>query len=151
MKVSSLLADKRLDVVSLAPGASLESAAKVMNYHGVGAVMIQDVVGNLVGIFTERDLVQALASIGPSVLHLSIGDFMTREVQTCRSIDDLSTVRALMKTYAIRHVPVVDQGRLVGMVSVRDLLASQLKEQDQEVSLYLTLSRARQGGVGYYS
>ena len=117
-----ILRSKGAAVHCVRPTDTVLSALGLMAELDIGALLVMN-DAKLVGIFTERDLVQALASIGPSVLHLSIGDFMTREVQTCRSIDDLSTVRALMKTYAIRHVPVVDQGRLVESGRHADLLA----------------------------
>jgi len=151
MKIYSILNQKRPEVISLAPGTSLESAAKVMNQYGVNAVMVQDVSGALCGILTERDLIQALADIGPAVLQLSVGDFMTRDVKSCRSLDEVEVALSLMRVYNLRHVPVIDQGQLVGMIGVGDVLKYQLEQQTVEAAHYLTCARARTAVSGYLS
>jgi len=149
MKVSAVLKQKRNDIVSLPPSATVSVATKLMSQQGLGAVLVQNQDGKLVGILSERDVIFAAADLGHRVFNLRIEDLMTREVKTCRSLDDVTTVLHTMNTYRIRHVPVVDGGQVVGIVSVRDVARNELMEKDQEVSGYLALLRLRTYAGGY--
>jgi len=151
MKVSAVLNQKNQDVVSLPPSATVAVAARLMSQKGLGAILVQNQDGHLIGIVSERDLIRVTADLGEGAFNLQLDDVISRQVQTCRSLDDVSSVVKTMNTYQIRHVPVVDQSRVVGMISVRDVIGLELREREQEVSGYLALLRLRPQADGYLS
>ena len=123
MQVFDILNKKGHKVFSIAPERSVLQAAQLLAEHGVGALMVVDADGGMLGIFTERDLVRECAGSGDRLHRVPVGEAMTREVVTCRPEDDLRVIEALMRERGFRHLPVLEGRALAGIVSVRDVLA----------------------------
>lgn len=132
MFCKALLDDRKDRVFSIASGASLAQAADLLTHHQIGALLVVSESGSLIGIFTERDLTRAVARHAQDAPNLTIDQFMTRDIATCSPNDDLQRVMRLMDQRRIRHVPVVQDGRPVGMVSIRDVIDRLLDETATE-------------------
>ncbi len=108
--------------ITLLPTATVAEAVEVMLKSDIGAVLIVDTQGELIGIFSERDLLLKVAGEYPARIQHPVSDFMTRRPETVRLSDSLAFALHKMDCGGYRHLPVVHEGRLVGMVSVRDML-----------------------------
>ena len=132
MIVKNILAGKGGNVVTINPTADVISAAKLMAEQGIGAVVILGADHRIVGILSERDIMQALAEHGVAVLSEPVSQVMTREVKTCSEDDTTGDLMSRMTTGRFRHLPVVKQGKLIGIVSIGDVVKSRVEEIDQE-------------------
>ncbi|HEX3337872.1 MAG TPA: CBS domain-containing protein [Pseudolabrys sp.] len=122
MTLKAILAGKGSEVVSIDFTADLATAAKLLTKHNIGAVVVLGVGGRLAGILSERDLVRAMAENGITALQLPVGQVMTRDVSTSEVDDSIASVMDRMTKGRFRHMPVLEKDRLVGMVSIGDLL-----------------------------
>lgn len=130
--VHDILQRKGTRVWSIGPEASVLQAAQLMNEHRVGGlVVLQD--GQLVGMFTERDVLQRVVAQERLPAQTSVADVMTREVVCCAPETDLEEARSAMRDRRIRHLPVVVEGRLLGLVSIGDLNAFHAATQEQTI------------------
>jgi CBS domain-containing protein len=132
MTVSTILAAKGRDVVTIEPSASLAAAAKLLAEKRIGAVLILGVDHLIVGILSERDIVRALAERGAGALDEPVSRTMTRKVSTCTESETVSSIMERMTDGKFRHMPVVDQGRLVGMVSIGDVVKHRLRAMERD-------------------
>ena len=132
MNVKSILAGKGGDVISVEPVATLAAAAKLLAKHKIGAVVIKGPGGRLVGILSERDIVRALAEFGEKALDQPVGQVMTREVETCGEEDTVAVIMERMTTRKFRHLPVITKGKLVGLVSIGDVVKQRVEEIEGE-------------------
>jgi CBS domain-containing protein len=134
MTVSTVLADKGRNVVTIDPAASLADAAQLLTEKRIGAVLILGADQRVVGIISERDIVRALAERGAPVLTEPVSQTMTRKVEICNENEPISNIMERMTDGKFRHVPVVDQGRLVGIISIGDVVKHRLHEMERESS-----------------
>ena len=135
MQVRHILQSKGRDVIGIADTATLGEAARILAHHHVGALVIQDSGGALAGIFSERDLVRAVAQDGPLALNRTIAVCMSRQVTTCREDDSVEDVMETMTRGRFRHVPVLDERqRLAGMISIGDVVKSRIAETLNEAN-----------------
>lgn len=132
MTVKTILAEKGREIVSIEPGASLADAAKLLAEKRIGAALILGADRRLVGIISERDIVHALATRGPAALDEPVSQTMTRKVETCNESETISNIMERMTNGKFRHVPVVEQGRLAGIVSIGDVVKQRLQEMERE-------------------
>lgn len=132
MNVHAILRNKGRSVVTIHPDATIERAVAVLRGRGIGALVVSDDGENVIGILSERDIVDALGRFGDDLLAVNIGEVMTRPVVTCAPEDSVAELMAEMTNRRIRHFPVVDDGRLVGIVSIGDLVKSRLDEIEYE-------------------
>ena len=132
MTVSTILAAKGHDVVTIEPSASLAAAAKLLAEKRIGAVLILGVDRLIVGILSERDIVRALAERGAAALDEPVSGAMTRKVSTCHERETVASIMERMTAGKFRHVPVVDQGRLTGIVSIGDVVKHRLQEMERD-------------------
>jgi CBS domain-containing protein len=132
MTVSTVLAEKGRDIVTIEPGASLAAAAKLLAEKRIGAVLVLGADRRLVGIISERDIVWALAARGATALDEPVSQTMTRRVETCNERETIGSIMERMTEGKFRHVPVVDQGRLLGIVSIGDVVKHRLREMERE-------------------
>jgi CBS domain-containing protein len=132
MKVTEILRNKGADVITIWPGASLRSAVDRMTKRNVGALVVVDDDGKVVGMLAEREVVRALADSAERALNESVADVMSRRPVTCGPEDRLADLMAVMTEHRVRHLPVVDQGRLLGLVSIGDLVKARLGELEFE-------------------
>ena len=128
MRVSEFIKDKGPRVVSVLPGDSVERVAGVLRNARIGAVLVIDEGGRMVGILSERDVVRGIAERGADVLAEPVSSLMTREVQTCTPDSTVDQLMNRMLGEGIRHLPVLDEGSLAGIVSVRDVVRQGLAE-----------------------
>jgi len=132
MTVKAILARKGNDVATIEPNATLTVAMKILAERRIGALVITGADQRIVGILSERDIVRTLAERGPSVLNEPLADVMTRKVVTCGQGDTVCEIMERMTSGKFRHIPVVEQGRLVGIVSIGDIVKSRLEEMELE-------------------
>jgi CBS domain-containing protein len=121
MTVKTILAAKGGEVVSIEPTADLVAAAKLLTAHRIGVLVVTDAAGRLVGILSERDIMRALAESAGAALQLSVAQVMTRDVATCGVNDSIGSILKRMTEGKFRHMPVLDNQRLVGVVSIGDV------------------------------
>src|SRR6202162_4439822 len=134
MLVKSILVGKRDSVVTIEPTADLTAAAKLLAEQRIGAVVILGADHRIIGILSERDIVRALAERGPAALHELVGQVMTRDVKTCSEDDTIESLMGHMTTGKFRHMPVVEQGKLVGIVSIGDVVKNRVEEIEREAA-----------------
>jgi len=135
MTVRQVLAEKGEGVVTLEPNRSLAEAAQLLAEKRIGAVVVSADGSRVDGILSERDIVRAMAREGAGALDAKVSSYMTREVVTCArevAIDDLMHVMTQGK---FRHVPVVDEGRLVGIVSIGDIVKRRVAAIEAEARM----------------
>ena len=126
MNVETILAGKGRDVLTIAPDAVIANAVRLLGARGVGAVVVSADGKIVAGILSERDIVHGLAEHGGALLDRRVDELMTRDVETCSGRDTDQEVLALMTERRFRHVPVVEDGVLVGIVSIGDVVKSRL-------------------------
>ena len=143
MYVAEILRAKGADVVTIVQTETIEAAAKVLREKKFGSLTVRDRSGKLAGIITERDIIRAVADKGASGLTYKIEDFMTREVRTCKTSASIKDVMELMALRRIRHVPVVENGELLGMISSNDIVKYRLEERSAEVAVMRDVARSR--------
>jgi len=134
MTVSTILADKGRDVVTIDPGTNLADAAQLLTEMRIGAAIILGADRRVVGIISERDIVRALAERGAAVLAEPVSQTMTRQVETCNEREPISSIMERMTDGKFRHVPVVEQGRLVGIVSIGDVVKHRVQQIERETA-----------------
>jgi CBS domain-containing protein len=122
MSLKTILATKGDEVVSIDFTADLAAAAKLLTKHRIGAVVVLGVGGRLAGILSERDIVRSMAENGMTALQLPVAQVMTSNVSTCDINDSINSVIDRMTKGKFRHMPVLDNDRLAGMISIGDVL-----------------------------
>lgn len=132
MIVSIILAEKGREIVTIEPGANLAGVAKLLAEKRIGAALVLGADHRLVGIISERDIVQAIAARGAAALEEPVSQTMTRKVETCNESETISSIMERMTKGKFRHVPVIDQGRLTGIVSIGDVVKHRLQQMENE-------------------
>jgi len=132
MNVTTILSAKGGDVISIEPAATLETAVRMLAERGIGALLVLGPDRRLVGILSERDIVRVLAEQGAGVLAQPLSQVMTRKVVTCSPSDTVDVLMERMTTGKFRHVPVVEQEKVIGIISIGDVVKHRLKEIEQE-------------------
>jgi len=131
-KVSSVLKNKGHDVVSVAPHQTIASVVKVLTQNRIGAAPVINEAGQLIGIISERDIIRGMSEYAGTVLTLPAEQLMTREVKTCSFEDELVDLMEVMTLQRIRHLPVIENGALHGIVSIGDVVKQRLEEVQSE-------------------
>lgn len=135
MQVRHILQGKGRDVVAIPSNASLGDAAKILSDKKIGALVVKGKNGKLAGIFSERDLVHAIAATGAAALSESVERHMTTALQTCVEADAVESIMEVMTVGRFRHVPVLDEkGQLCGMVSIGDIVKTRIAETVSEAA-----------------
>ncbi len=135
MKVRTILATKGTKVITIHPEQSLEEAARLMAEHNIGALVVVDEAGHPVGIVSERDIVRAVAK---GILSGLVSQLMTKDVVIGLPQDDLISVAHTMTEKRFRHLPIMEHGALVGIVSIRDVVESQRDQYQGEIDTLQT-------------
>ena len=128
MQVSEILASKGDRVVAIDPGAKVRDIAGTFREEQIGAALVRDRDGTLLGIVSERDIVRSIAEAGPETLNKSAADLMSRSVVTCRPESSTEELMGQMLAEQIRHLPVYQNDALVGIVSIGDVVKGVLAE-----------------------
>jgi len=134
MHVAEILDVKGHDVVTLKPGDTLAHAAHVLSTRGIGSVVITSGDDIILGILSERDIVRAVANLGAAALEAPISAHMTKAVKTVVKSDRVRSLMERMTEGRFRHMPVVENGRLCGIISIGDVVKSRLGELEAEAS-----------------
>ena len=134
MNVQTILRNKGRSVVTIHPEPTVERAAAVLRQRGIGALVVSDDGENVIGILSERDIVEALSRYGHDLLAIGVAEIMTCPVVTCDPDDSVAELMAEMTNRRIRHFPVLRGGKLCGIVSIGDLVKSRLDEIEFEAS-----------------
>jgi len=142
MIVRDILQKKGSKVFTLYPDASVSEAARTMDENFIGAIVITDRKGAVEGMLSERDIVRALAREGSGVLGRTAQDLMTRPVHTRNPETTLDEIMSMMTHGRFRHVPIVENARLVGLVSIGDVVKHRLREMELEVGVLRDVARA---------
>jgi len=132
-KVSDVLRHKGDRVVTVMPQQTVAAAVQLLTKNRIGAAPVIDELGRVVGIISERDIIRGLSENADALLALPVDQLMTREVKTCLSDDRLVDLMQVMTLQRIRHLPVVHNGALCGIVSIGDVVKQRLEEVVSEV------------------
>jgi len=132
MTVATILATKGRDVVTIEPSATLAAAARLLAEKRIGAVLILGADRRIVGILSERDIVRAIGERGADVLGEPVSVAMTRKVSTCNETELVYSIMERMSAGKFRHIPVVDQGQPVGMISIGDVVKHRLQAMERD-------------------
>jgi CBS domain-containing protein len=134
MNVASMLKSKGRSVVSASAETTVLEIARMLRENRVGCVVIVDGGGKLAGIVSERDVVRAIGADGAAMLDQPVSRCMTREVVTCRECDTIEELMAAMTAHRFRHMPVVERGKLIGLISIGDVVKMRIAETEMETA-----------------
>lgn len=134
MPVAHILNQKGRSVITVSPDQSLQDVAQVLARHRIGAVVVAGPDGEIAGILSERDVVKAIAAEGGKALSMKARDAMTAKVRTCSPGDTESELMSMMTEHRIRHLPVVEKGKLAGMISIGDVVKLRIETMEREAS-----------------
>ncbi len=132
MNVASILKAKGADVATAAPGARIAEITQSMKDKRIGALVVAEDGGPVLGIISERDIVSGFVERGSDLSAATAGDLMTADVLTCTPADTIATLMSTMTEKRIRHLPVVDADGLCGIVSIGDVVKNRLDEIEAE-------------------
>lgn len=141
MSISDVLHSKGRLVVKVATSDTVETAVRRMAEHRIGAVMVEDQWMHPAGIFSERDFVNAVAEHGAQALNFPVERLMSTSLITCRPTDSVETALGAMTLAKIRHLPVVENDKLLGIVSIGDLVKHRMDEKELEANVLLDIAR----------
>src|SRR5438445_5054746 len=141
MLISDVLRTKGHNVVRIHTADSVELAVRKLAEHRIGALVVEDRWMKPIGIFSERDFINAVARDGAAVLDVQVQQLMSTPMLTCRSSDRVDAVLATMTIARIRHLPVIEDNELKGIVSIGDLVKHRLDEKELEASVLRDISR----------
>ena len=134
MTVAAILSQKGRQVVTMGPKQTLREVCETLATHKIGAVVLTDVDGRIAGILSERDIVRALAAEGAGALDRSADGFMSSKVVTCSEKETTDQVLGRMTAGRFRHMPVVRDDRLIGLVSIGDVVARRIELAEREAA-----------------
>ena len=135
MRVADVLKSNRQSLATCIPEESITSICTRLSALNIGAFPVCDAHGALVGIISERDVVRAFAKDGARLANMHVRDLMTREVTTCTQETPMVEAEKLMNKHRVRHLPVMDGAKLVGMLSIRDVMVWRQREARDEVNV----------------
>jgi CBS domain-containing protein len=134
MNVAAILRQKGRAVTTVGPSATLLEIAAKLSAKRIGAIVVVDPQGEVAGIISERDIIRALAAHGPDCLTSSVQEVMTKQVVTCQETDTLDELMAMMTARRFRHLPVLTDGALVGIISIGDVVKHHVAEVEMEAT-----------------
>jgi CBS domain-containing protein len=132
MTVSIILAGKGREVVTIEPHATVAAAIDLLAEKRIGAVLVLGADRRIIGILSERDIVRVLGERGAAALGDPVSGAMTRKVETCNENETIASIMERMTEGKFRHVPVIEQGRLAGVVSIGDVVKHRLQEMERD-------------------
>jgi len=133
MHIAAVIKRKGSHVVSIAPDRTIAEAVGLLTENGIGAVLVLDATGNILGIISERDIVNGLVRHGVDTLTQRVEALMTRDVQHCSPRDTIAEVMRVMTERRTRHLAVMEDGKLMGLISIGDVVKQRLIDTNLEV------------------
>lgn len=140
MRIADVLRNKGASVATITPETSVSGLLTELSVHNIGAMVVVSPDG-VIGIVSERDVVRALQERGADLLRLPVSEIMTTFVATCTPNDSVDSLSALMTTKRVRHIPVMENGRLTGIVSIGDVVKTRMEELEatqEQLQAYIT-------------
>lgn len=134
MKVQAMLEDKGSRIVTIRPDATIAAATDLLKSEKIGAIVVSEDGQHIDGILSERDIVRGLADHGSDLLTMPVSNLMTKRVKTCDRTANIHEVMSEMTRSRIRHLPVVADDKLTGIISIGDVVKSRLQELEAETS-----------------
>jgi len=131
--VAAILKHKGYRVTTVDPVATIDEVVQLLTTERIGAVLVLDRAGQLLGIVSERDVVRSLAANGSRTLEMTAGQLMTRAVHVARPETTVAEAMSMMTIGRFRHLPVLDGGTLIGLISIGDVVKARIMEQADEV------------------
>ncbi len=132
MLIATILKQKGSTIYSVAPGDSVQKIVDTLDQYRIGSVLVIDELGHLAGIVSERDVVRAMAGNVSAVVKKTAADIMTARVRTCSPSDSESEIMGLMTEHRIRHLPVMVNGKIAGMISIGDIVKHRIETMEAE-------------------
>lgn len=132
MNVAALLDFKGHEVTTIHQDRSIAEAVALLREHRIGALVVTGTSGPLVGILSERDVVNALAARGVEIVNDDVATLMSRDIQTCTPDTTCDVLMGMMTEHRIRHLPVLSRNRLVGLISIGDVVRARLVELERD-------------------
>lgn len=133
MTVAAILKQKGHEVAHVGPGATIAEVAQHLATRGIGAMLVCEPGGDLLGIISERDVVRSLATNGAPTLDMTVSELMTRNLTTATERTTVPEAMELMTRGRFRHLPILEDGRVTGIVSIGDIVKARMMQQEQEV------------------
>jgi CBS domain-containing protein len=134
MIVRTILKSKpSADIATIVPGQKVSDAAKLLDQWRIGALVVVDDQRSLAGILSERDIVRGLSRHGSAVMDMQVGQLMTADVLTCAPEESIEDVMSTMTANRIRHLPVLEGGKLAGIITIGDVVKARLEETALQV------------------
>ncbi len=140
MRIADVLRNKGASVATITPETSVSGLLTELSVHNIGAMVVVSPDG-VIGIVSERDIVRALQERGADLLRLPVSEIMTKFVATCTPNDSVDSLSVLMTTKRVRHIPVMEDGRLTGIVSIGDVVKTRMEELEatqEQLQAYIT-------------
>ena len=135
MHVLKLLTDKgRPSVITIGPDETMEAAAQLLHSKHIGALIVSSDGAAVVGVLSERDIARSIAVKGAAALPMLVREFMTSKVVSCETTDTIASIMTVMSAGRFRHVPVIEDEQLLGMISIGDVVKHRLEETEQEAN-----------------
>ena len=134
MFVSDILEKKGADVVTIGPDNSVIDTTRILKGKGIGVVVVLDDSSKVVGIISERDIIHGIAMHGEKALKMSAHDLMTSDVVTCKRKNTINEAMKEMVDHSFRHLPVVEDGDLKGLVSISDVVKLRIKDLERKIA-----------------
>jgi CBS domain-containing protein len=144
MRISGILASKGSDVVTVSPDGSVDAAVGELHRRGIGALVVSRDGRTVEGILSERDVVYRIATDGAAALGATVASLMTTEVRTCTPQDSVEDLMRLMTEHRTRHLPVLDNGVLAGIISIGDVVkwrVTELEDEARHLTDYIVTGR----------
>jgi CBS domain-containing protein len=134
VNISDILRFKGADVITITPTESVASLLAQLAEHNVGALLVVDTGndGRVIGVVSERDVVRRIAERGAALLEASVEEIMSAMIVSCSSHDSIDSVAETMTERRVRHMPVIDDGELVGIVSIGDVVSSRIRQLEKD-------------------
>jgi CBS domain-containing protein len=145
MKVREYLSTLKRVVITCRPEDTVETAATLLVTNQIGAMPVRDANGRIVGMLSERDIMRGFSRQGPQIDRLLVGDLMAKKLITCTPDDAMVAARKMMKANRVRHLLVMEDDHLVGLLSISDVLEAILQDTDLEVHILRDHALARRG------
>jgi len=143
MDIASLLKKRKRGAIGISNEATVEECVSLLAGENLGALIVYDAHGKIVGILSERDIVQGLAKWGGLVLNRCVAELMTSKVITCKPKENLKDLMSVMINREFRHLPVVEDGKVINVISMRDLVRERIAEMELENNVLRDLALTR--------
>lgn len=141
MHVSEIMKEKNCNVITVRPNVNLERAIELLVSNKIGAAPVREPDGDVIGLLTERDIMHGIARHGTDVLEQRVDELMTKKVYHCAPGDDLKHIMGVMTTKHVRHLLVMDDNKLVAIVSLGDVIRNRLDDSQLEVDVLRDYAR----------